>query len=224
MPLPHPFLTQQKDIELWLKSHNIKKYALIPDSVYGFVVDVHQNVEVPRKKLDLIPVKFNIINGHFYIEQNSLISLEGSPHTVTGNFDCTDNLLPNLKHSPRIINGNFSCAYNRLTSLVGGPVEVGRNYYCGKNKLKNLKGVPQVLEELDCSENLINSALYSPLKCDEMIYYFTPFAKKHFGPNLIAQRSEKVTFNFFQMHHLKESLEKNLVAQEATQNKPVYKI
>ena len=45
-----------------------------------------------NKKVEKLPVKFGIVSGYFYCDNNKLKTLEGAPKSVVGNFYCDENL------------------------------------------------------------------------------------------------------------------------------------
>ena len=94
------FYTDEQQIIDWLKKHEVKKYTLVPDEQYGFVIDVNGDVDLSDKNLINIPVKFNTINGYFICNVNQLTSLEFCPQTVRGSFYCENN--PKLKKLQKI--------------------------------------------------------------------------------------------------------------------------
>ena len=88
------FYTDEQQIIDWLKKHEVKKYTLVPDEQYGFVIDVNGDVYLSDKNLINIPVKFNTVKGNFYCTRNKLTSLEFSPQTVVGSFNCNTKNIP----------------------------------------------------------------------------------------------------------------------------------
>ena len=52
------------------------------------------------QKLNIIPIKFKRVIGHFYVDYNSLTSLENCPEYVIGDFSVNGNNLTSLKGSP----------------------------------------------------------------------------------------------------------------------------
>jgi hypothetical protein len=98
-------LNNKKDIKLWLEEYNIKNYIINGD----LTVDVFQDVDIGNRKLNEIPVKFNIVNGDFYCDSNKLSSLKDCPKEVSGDFVCTHNKLTSLDYLPRVnINSVYS--------------------------------------------------------------------------------------------------------------------
>jgi hypothetical protein len=70
----------------------------------------------------ILPVKFDIVGGHFRCAKCELVSLEGSP---------------------RIVGGAAGFSGNKLTSLKGGPQHVERNMFLKNNPLTSLEGLPE---------------------------------------------------------------------------------
>lgn len=97
-------IDHNKKIESWLKIMKIKKYTINDD----FIVDVDGNVDISYKKLNIIPVKFGIINGNFWCDRNNLNSFKNSPNIIHGNFWCYKNPFDNYDDLPNIINGHFT--------------------------------------------------------------------------------------------------------------------
>lgn len=141
-------------IKFWLRWHGIKYYKLIPDTEYGFVVNVAGHVDLDKKKLEFIPVKFNIVGGFFSCSNNSLTTLKGCPISVSGDFYCYNNQLTSLFGVPTLVGGEFCCFNNQLTSLEYCPTSVDRHFFCSHNQLTSLEYCPtSVGGVFDCSYN-----------------------------------------------------------------------
>ena len=106
------FYTDEKQIINWLEKYKIKKYTLVPDKKYEFIVNVNGHVDLRGKELLSIPVKFNEVNGDFYCNDNKLTSLEFSPQTVDGDFYCSNNKLTSLEFIPQTVGLSFDCSHN----------------------------------------------------------------------------------------------------------------
>lgn len=168
----------KKHIEEICIEYNIKNYTINDDGT----VDVKGNVELFKKGLSEIPVKFGIVTGiftcsnnfltslegspkevgTFICEHNKLTSLEGGPNKVDINFNCSHNQLISLKGAPEYVGSSFYCYANQLTSLEGGPKRVGNDYNCSHNQLVSLKGCPDELGNLYCSTNQLTSLEHMP--------------------------------------------------------------
>lgn len=156
----------QVKIKKWLKAYDIKAYTLIEDEMYGFMVDVHQDIELSEKQLDFIPVKFNIVHGFLDCSNNQLTSLEFAPVEVQ-DFNCKGNLLTSLQGSPQKINGNFNCRFNKLEDLKGAPRFIGDNFHCDCNGLKSLEGCPdEIGGTFYCNLNDLSDFMFCPKRVD----------------------------------------------------------
>lgn len=136
----------------WLEGYKIKNYTLIPDPTHGFVVDVDGDVDLSRKRLIEIPIKFNIVRGSFRIHLNELTTLSGSPSSVESLFECSGNQLTSLLGGPEHVGGSYFCGENQLSDFRGSPKSVGRGFYCNNNpqlgeyqKIRDFKEVEEIL-------------------------------------------------------------------------------
>jgi hypothetical protein len=103
-------------------------------------------------------VKFGVVTGDFYCDNNSLISLVGAPQKVGVNFWCGNNRLTSLEGAPQKVGVDFWCDNNRLTSLEGAPLKVGNDLYCDNNRLTSLEGAPlKVGGEFWCDANPVSA-------------------------------------------------------------------
>ena len=117
------FFKTKKEVEDWLNRMGIYSNYLINDNL---IVDVKGNINLNHKEFEYLPIQFGkIIDGHFNINRNCLLTLKGCPYSVS-----TD----------------FSCSYNNLKSLKYSPVYVGHGFYCRSNKLKSLEGCPKIIK------------------------------------------------------------------------------
>ena len=139
-----------EDVESICSKYGITNYTVNSDGS----IDVDGNVDLSRKKLTKLPLKFGNVTGYFYCSSNQLTTLEGSPKEVGGYFDCYNNQLTTLEGSPKEVGGDFYCNHNQLTTLEGSPKEVGGGFYCQFNQLTSLKGGPSKLGgDFYCSNN-----------------------------------------------------------------------
>ena len=99
------FHKDKQQIIDWLDKYQVNNYTLIPDEKYSSVVNVDSNVFLNDENLTSIPVKFNIIKGDFYCENNKLTSLEFCPEIVNGDFYFNCN--PKLKKLQLVRNFNL---------------------------------------------------------------------------------------------------------------------
>ena len=130
----------------------------------GLSIDVDGDVDLYKKKLEYLPLKFNYVGGTFNCSFNQLKILEGCPRTVVGDFFCDYNELKTLKGSPQTVDGRFSCYRNKLETLEGSPQTVGGDFYCVYNKLKDLEYFPEVSGRIDIEENTVYLLVYTFIK------------------------------------------------------------
>lgn len=134
------FPTTKREVENILKRRRFQNYTINDD----LTVDVDGDVNLVKKNLHFLPVKFGKVSGNFYCHDNLLNSLVGSPREVGGNFFCSNNSMLSLKGAPREVGGDFSCSFNHFATLEGAPREVGGDFYCqGNSLLISLKGSPR---------------------------------------------------------------------------------
>ena len=153
----------KEEIIAWLEQYDIENYTLIPDLQSGFVVSVAGDVNLRNKKLEAIPLKFNIVRGNFDCSNNILTSLRNCPASVGGSFYCYHNRLNSLKYCPKVVGGEFYCGYNQLTSLQYCPQTIHENFACNYNKLKSLEGGPTLVGgDFDCNNNQLTSLQHCP--------------------------------------------------------------
>ncbi|MCK9477050.1 MAG: hypothetical protein M0R46_14080 [Candidatus Muirbacterium halophilum] len=164
------------EIEAICEKYNITNYTINDDGS----IDVDGDVNLKRKYLRVLPLKFRKVSGDFECSSNQLISLEGTPKSVGGNFycssnqlttlegapqrvggvfSCSSNQLTSLEGAPQSVGGEFSCSSNQLTSLEGGPKRVGSIFWCYSNNLKNIDYLPKYYKELDISNNPITKII-----------------------------------------------------------------
>jgi hypothetical protein len=147
-------------IESICKRYGIVNWELNPQTS---LVDVGGSVDMTKKGLEKIPIKFGKVEGNFYCWNNQLTSLEGAPLSVGGNFSCNGNQLTSLEGAPKSVGGDFSCGGNKLTSLEGAPNSVGCDFYCTFNKLTSLQGAPlSVGGDFSCRDNQLTSLEGAP--------------------------------------------------------------
>ena len=149
------------------KEYNIENYTINDD----YSIDVNGDVNIHRRSLTKIPLKFNKVYGYFDCERNKLTTLLGSPEYVGGGFHCYDNNLTTLEGSPKKVRTSFHCSDNKLTTLEGGPTDVGWNYYCNDNQLTTLKGSPEYVGgDFSCANNPLTSVEYKGIIKGKLIY------------------------------------------------------
>jgi hypothetical protein len=100
----------KEDIDSICKRYGIKNYTINEDGT----IDVDGDVDLSRRGIDKLPLKFGKVTGSFYGDDNQLTSLEGSPKEVGGSFYCYRNQLTTLEGTPQHIGG---CVYIDLDKL-----------------------------------------------------------------------------------------------------------
>jgi len=139
-----------------------------PEYIFG-------DFNISYNKIENIDYFPNLIDGDFSIQSNKLTNITGMSN-ISGNITVSDNSLESLNGSPHTINGRFKCLNCDLTSLEGGPKEVDLLYDCSHNPLTTLKGcvdtkrlcvnncsltnlkyMPEGLEYADFNRNFITS-------------------------------------------------------------------
>ena len=111
-------LRDKSEIIAWLKKHNIKKFKLIHVPHYQFAVNVNGDVSLFAKKLDVVPVKFNIVEGSFWCHRNNLTSLEFCPTEIKRVFNCSENNISSLEYFPDKVLGLCRLDNNPLGDLA----------------------------------------------------------------------------------------------------------
>ena len=154
------FPTTREEVVEVCEKYEIENY-IIND---GLSIDVDGDVDLYKKKLEYLPLKFNYVGGTFNCSFNQLNILEGCPRTVVGDFFWDYNELKTLKGSPQTVDGRFSCYRNKLETLEGSPQTVGGDFYCVYNKLKDLEYFPEVSGRIDIEENTVYLLVYTFIK------------------------------------------------------------
>lgn len=152
--------TDPKKIEIikLCKQYGIEKYTINDD----YSIDVDGSVELSHKRLTKIPVKFNIVNGYFACNGNSLENLENSPRRVMGNFFCINqynNSLKSLKGAPEYVAYNFDCHDNEALTEFYFP-EIGYGLNLEYTKIYTIQDIDFRFEVC----NLRNTPIWSVLK------------------------------------------------------------
>jgi hypothetical protein len=135
------------------EKYEIENYTINDDGT----IDVNGNVDLDRKYLTELPLRFNKVTGYFDCTKNNLTTLKGSPIWVGGYFYCSENSLTNLEFSPEYVGRTFYCGVNKnLTSLIGSPKIVGGEFNCNSCDIKDPTGCPEKIGHLfSCSGNIL---------------------------------------------------------------------
>jgi hypothetical protein len=105
----------------------------------------------------MLPMHFGRVEGDFWVDDNQLITLLGSPKYVGGDFSCESNGLVTLKHGTVEVEGDYFCSANHLTDLEHLLGVIGGGLFCSNNKITSLTGIPKRLKHLYCDFNSISS-------------------------------------------------------------------
>jgi hypothetical protein len=97
------------------KRYYIGNYSINPDGS----IDVDGDVDLSYKNLDRIPIKFGVVTGMFYCNNNNLTSLENCPNEIKSWFNCSYNKLRSLSGISNFKNVIYYCVENPLESLNG---------------------------------------------------------------------------------------------------------
>ena len=141
----------EQEIHDICKKYKIKNYIINSDGS----IDVDGNVNLVKKNLKEIPLKFNRVSGYFNCSNNNLTTLEGCPKKVDGNFYCHKNELTSLEGCPKEVNGSFSCDRNNLTSFEFAPKIIRGEFSCQYNNIKSFEYFPSYVKNLWCDGNPI---------------------------------------------------------------------
>ncbi len=124
------------------KKYKITNYTINSDGS----IDVVGSVNLFERNLDKLPLKFNMVSGHFIISHNRITSLDGCPKEVGGEFDCCGNNLTSLLGGPEFVELNYDCSGNNLISLEGSPRHIKSTFRCLRNNIISLKGAPMLID------------------------------------------------------------------------------
>jgi len=128
-------------IDLICNQYGIGNYTINPDGS----IDVDGDVNLMRKNLSILPLKFNKVTGDFNCAENNLTSTYGFPKTLGASLSCRDNMLTSMKGIPEVILENCDFFNNQLTSLEFSPLRVNGFFSCVKNNIRSLEGAPEYI-------------------------------------------------------------------------------
>ncbi len=174
----------KKQIQQWLAHHNVENFEIVQDMTQGLIVNVAGNVNLFRRKISFIPVKFGNVGRSFNCAGNELVDLKFAPFRVGKIFDCSNNLLTSLEGSPLSVGESFIAYSNKINSfkgispIIGAGVNLQANnlmslrhcpkivkgdFAVGSNKLTNMKYGPEIITgDLEASRNNISSLEFIP--------------------------------------------------------------
>jgi hypothetical protein len=95
------------------------------------------------------PVIFNTITGEFYIKNDSLESLIGSPRVVKKRFSVEADNLESLVGGPKIVYGDYTCISAKLISLQGLPDRIKQGgLYLSQCPLITLEEIEKITTDI----------------------------------------------------------------------------
>lgn len=162
----------------------IKKSNIIVNDDGSF--DLKCSIDITRniRKLDRLPVKFNIVDGSFKCIEVGLTSLEGMPRHVYGDYDIGYNNLTSLEGGPEFVSKTCSVIGNKIVDLKGAPKMAGHFYVTETKTLTSLKGVPEKFIHLSADRN----PMLTPW---EMRYIlFSTLCQNHPAPIMLSKDYE----------------------------------
>jgi hypothetical protein len=104
------------------------------------------NVESLKSSPDLMGIKFGVSDGHFSVENCSILNLEGCPREVNGTFRAGSTNIENLIGGPEKVEGGYvldNC--KNLISLEGAPKKVSYFSVQFCRALPSLEGGPEIV-------------------------------------------------------------------------------
>lgn len=172
------FFTNPVDIVDWLTQRGIESFTVFPKDG-KFVVNAHQNVNLSGKLngYEHLPVSFNEVNGNFDMSNNdSVISLKGSPLIVGKDFHCNNTSIVNLMDGP-VFADTYNASFCELESLQGSPKEVSVFSIQGNENLVSLAHGPEKIHWMlsaHLNPNLSLEGYVPNLTEDARCAYFPP--------------------------------------------------
>ena len=128
-----------EDIHALCKKYDIRNYKINSDGS----IDVKGNINLNRRGLSKLPLKFNRISGDFSCGGNKLTTLEGCPKFVGGDFYCEYNQFTTLENCPEYVGGYFACRVNQLKDFRGFPEFYDGRVYFYENPVNEvIKNIP----------------------------------------------------------------------------------
>lgn len=95
------------------RKYGIKNYTVNKDGT----IDVNGDVDLHRRGLTELPLKFNKVSGDFYCFENNLKSFDGFPKEIGKNIDVSDNNIKSFDGFPEKIGVSFFCTHNPINEL-----------------------------------------------------------------------------------------------------------
>ena len=172
-------LKDKKQIEDWLNKYHIKKYELIPDNEYGYIVNVNQDVLIWYRNLKSIDIKFNKVDGFFVCSHNMLTTVQNFPNEVRNGIDCSFNKIESLQDLLIKKECNFICSNNELDikglkslNLKNKIKFLNLEENKKLNEIQNIKDfnqIKEILKTMNEKENLLNRIKKEDLNKNKII-------------------------------------------------------
>lgn len=165
----------KKEVKSWLDEYGVKGYTINKD----LSVDVKANIKLTDKKLNYLPVQFNMVAGDFFCNDNMLTDMVGFPKAIWGDINCWNNQISSFKGCPKYIKGSFYCHENFLTSLEFCLEKVDKTFCCAENQLTSLEFGPKYVgADYVAQDNKITSFEFAPLEVGgNMDFYYNPLER-----------------------------------------------
>jgi hypothetical protein len=122
------------DIHAICDKYYITNYSINEDGS----INVDGDVNLSRKNLIKLPLRFRNVTGYFNCNSNLLTTLEGCPVSVGGDFRCRDNKLTSLQGSPKEVGSYLDCSDNNIKTFEGCPEFIGEWFYCVNNPISGI--------------------------------------------------------------------------------------
>jgi hypothetical protein len=111
-PLGALGIGQKSMIEKWLKENDVRNYNINDD----LTIDVNNCLDLNNRR-DIIKfpdyIQFNETKYYVSLTNCNLTSLKGCPQIINDHFFCDDNSIISLEGCPTYVKGEFFFQYNR---------------------------------------------------------------------------------------------------------------
>ena len=125
----------KKEIQQICREYNINNYYINDD----MSVNVNESVSFYRKRINKIPINFNIVRGDFDCGANNLEYLNTNiPERVGANFFCDKNQLKELNNIPKYVRGSFQCHQNNIERIDDLSNYIGQEINYDNNNIRTL--------------------------------------------------------------------------------------
>lgn len=124
-----------KLIKKFCKKNNIDSYIINDD----LSIDVFKSVHI-KNQISELPIKFNYVQGDFFIRYCQLKTLKNMPNVISGGLYCEYNNLTSLEYMPLEIGGQFNCSYNKIKSIKNKSIVKG-SFIAISNEISELSHI-----------------------------------------------------------------------------------